>query len=218
VAQQGVFTKATAQLSTTSSASWIEELLHEVLLLPLIAIPVGLTALLTGAALATSRRGLTMLPQSPIRGILLVRWTRFVRTMARHPRSYDSPRGRLGAFGMDARRLSDVGLCNGPKKATVGGELGVWTATWKKPLTKEHYLQSLPVQYAAFRRSMQLMIPKVSGFVGCDVEGSRCTLSGLLGVGHLAGQSGVESWVKDASVRKKFKQTTETFNLTNGIF
>jgi hypothetical protein len=124
----------------------------------------------------------------------------------------------MGAFGMDARRLTDVGLCSAPRKATVGSELGVWTAAWQRPLTKDRYLRSLPVQYAAFRRSMQLMVPKVAGFVGMDVDGKKCTLSGLLGVSHLAGQSGVESWVKDASVRKKFKQTTETFNLTNGIF
>ena len=187
-------------------------------MLPLIAIPVGITALLTGAALATGRRGLSMLPRSPIRGVLIVRWTRFVRTMARNPRSYDGPRGRMGAFGMDARRLADVGLASCPKKTAVGGEVGVWTATWKKPLSKPGFLKSLPVQYVAFRRSMQLMAPKVAGFVGSEVDGKRCTLSGLLGVGHMAGQSGVESWVKDASVRKKFKQTTETFNLTNGIF
>jgi hypothetical protein len=187
-------------------------------LLPLVVIPIGITALLTGAALATSRRGLSMLPQGPIKGIVLVRWTRFVRAMARHPRSFDGPRGRMGAFGMDARRLADVGLCEAPKKTIVGGEVGVWTATWKKPLSKENYLKSLPVQYAGFKRSIQLMTPRVSGFVGKVVDGKSCTLSGLLGVGHLAGQSGVESWVKDASVRKKFKSTTETFNLTNGIF
>ena len=145
-------------------------------------------------------------------------WTRFVRTMARHPRSYDGPRGRMGAFGMDARRLADVGLCTAPKKATVGSETGVWTAAWKKPLSKEGYLRSLPVQYFGFKRSMQLMVPKVAGFVGADVDEKRCTLSGLLGVSHLAGQAGVASWVRDANVRKKFAKTTETFNLTNGIF
>jgi hypothetical protein len=121
-------------------------------------------------------------------------------------------------FGMDARRLADVGLCSDPRKTVVGSEVGVWTATWKKPISKPGYLKSLPVQYAGFRRSMLLMVPKVRGFVGTVVDGKSCTLSGLLGVGHLAGQSGVESWVKDASVRKKFKSTTETFNLTNGIF
>ena len=157
-------------------------------------------------------------PESPIQGILIMHWTRFTRTMARHPRSYDGPRGRMGAFGMDARRLADVGFCTSPKKVVVGHETGVWTAVWKKPLSKERYLKSLPAQYFGFRRSMQLMVPKVAGFVGADVDGKRCTLSGLLGVGHQAGQAGVASWVKDAGVRKKFAKTTETFNLTNGIF
>lgn len=187
-------------------------------MLPLLAVPIGLVGLLTGISLATGRRGLTMLPQSPIRGIVLVRWLRFTRTMARSPQNYESPRGRLGAFDMDARRLSDVGLAENLRKAIVGSETGVWTADFKKPLTKEKFLGSLPVQYEAFKRSMVQMTPAVVGFVGAEVDGCRCSLSGLLGVGHMAGVAGVASWVKSPETRKKFKNTTETFQLTNGIF
>jgi len=186
--------------------------------LPLIAIPVGLVGLLTGISLATGRRGLTMLPQSPIKGVVLVRWLRFTRTMARRPRDYESPRGRLGAFDMDARRLSDVGFAENPRKVIVGSETGVWTADWKKPISKDVFLGSLPVQYEAFKRSMVQMTPAVVGFVGTEVDGCRCSLSGLLGVGHMAGVAGVASWVKNPDTRKKFNNTTETFQLTNGIF
>jgi hypothetical protein len=62
------------------------------------------------------------------------------------------------------------------------------------------------------------MVPRVSKLVGADVGGVKCSLSGLLGVGHMAGASGVEGWVRDATVRAKFGKTTDTFNLTNGIF
>lgn len=190
-------------------------------MLPLVVIPAGIIGLLTGAALATGRRGLTMLPEakrSPLPGILLVSWSRFTTTMARHPKGYRSPRGRMGAFGLDGRRLVDVGFMTKAKKATVGGETGVWVGEWKAPLTEEIYLKSLPAQYASFRRSMVAMLPKVQGFVGTKVDGKTATLSGLLGVGHLAGESGVESWVKDERMRRKFGKTTEAFNLTNGIF
>lgn len=187
-------------------------------MLPLIALPVGLIGLLTGAALATGRRGLTMLPKSPIKGVVLVSWTRFTTTMARHPRGGKTSRGRLGAFGMDGRRLADVGFMTTPKKVTVGSETGVWVGEWKKPLSEELYLKSLPAQYASFKRSMVTMAPKIQGFVGAKIDGKTATLSGLLGVGHLAGEQGVASWVKDAGIRKKFAKTTETFHLTNGIF
>jgi hypothetical protein len=187
-------------------------------MLPLLALPVGLIGLLSGAALATGRRGLTMLPRSPIKGIVLVSWTRFTTTMARHPKGYRSTRGRLGAFGLDGRRLADVGFMTNPKKTMVGSETGVWVGEWKKPLSEEIYLKSLPAQYASFKRSMVKMAPKVQGFVGAKIDGKTATLSGLLGVGHLAGESGVQSWVKDAGVRKKFAKTTEAFHRTNGIF
>ncbi len=119
---------------------------------------------------------------------------------------------------MDARKLADVGLASAPRKTTVGNETGVWTADFRKPLTKEVFLKSAPVQYAAFKRSMVSMVPTVKGFVGAKVDGVSCSLSGLLGVGHLAGSAGVASWVRDPLVRKKFQKTTDTFNLTNGIF
>ena len=187
-------------------------------MLPLLAIPIGLVGLLTGISLATGRRGLTMLPKSPIRGIILVRWTRFTRTMGRRPRNYESPRGRLGAFDMDARRLSDVDFAENPHKVIVGSETGVWAADFKKPLTKDAFLGSLPLQYEAFKRSMVQMTPAVVGFVGTEVDGCKCSLSGLLGVGHMAGVAGVASWVKSPEIRKKFKNTTEMFQATNGIF
>lgn len=174
--------------------------------------------LLVGAALATDRRGLTMSPKSPIRGVLFVRWLRFTKTMARHPRTYESPRGHLGAWSMEARRLADAGLCTSPRKATVGSETGVWTAEWKKPLTKEKFLNSAPLQYAAFERSTTRMIPAATPLVGTVVNGKKCTLSGLLGVGHLAGSGGIQSWVTDPAVRARHPKTTQAFEAANGIF
>ena len=183
-----------------------------------VAIPVGIIAFLTGIGVA-ARGGSRSAPQdSPVKGVVYVRWLRFTRAMARHPLSYDSPGGRVGAFGLHARRLADVGLANSPRKTTVGEEVGVWTADWRKPLSKAGFLKSPPLQYEAFRRSVVDMVPRVSGLVGSDVGSSKCTLSGLLGVGHMAGVSGVEGWVKDARVREKFQKTTDVFNLTNGIF
>ena len=188
---------------------------------PLIMIPIGIFAFLGGAVFGRSRKGLSMtVPKkgSPIDGVPLLKWERFVTVMAVTPRQRVTPRYRLGTFGMDARRLSDVGFMVTPRKATVGGEAGVWIGEWKKPLTTDKFLGSMPAQYVAFKRSMSRLAPRVSGFVGAEVDGTKCSLSGLLGVGHLAGEAGIESWVKNPDVRKRFKSTTANFNRTNGIF
>ena len=180
-------------------------------------IPVGLIALLVGAALGTGRRGLTMLPESPVRGIVIIRWRRFHRLMARHPRGYDLS-GHLGAWGMNARSLHDAGLVDAPKKVTVGRDVGVWSGEWRAPLTKGKFLASLPLQSRAFELATQKLVPTATPLVGTLVDGKPASLSGLLGVGHMAGAAGVVDWVKNPASRKKFAKTTETFNLTNGIF
>jgi hypothetical protein len=159
-----------------------------------------------------------MLPKSPLPGILIVKWIRFTRIMARNPKVYSSPRGNYGMFGTDMRSLSDIGFATNPRKVVVGGETGVWDADFKKPLSKEKFLASGPAQYAAFSKSMAKLMPHVIPHVGVQVNGTKCTLSGLLGVGHHAGAAGVASWVADPLVRKKFGKTTRTFHLTNGVF
>ena len=188
---------------------------------PLFLLPFGIFAFLGGAAFGRSRKGLSMTPPpkgGPLPGIPLARWERFITVMAIAPKRQVTPRYRLGAFGLDARRLADVGFMVSPHKSTVGSEAGVWVGEWKPPLTTEKFLDSMPAQYTAFKRSMARMAPKMAGFVGADVDGAKCSLSGLLGVGHLAGEAGVKSWVENPDVRKRFKSTTANFAKTNGIF
>jgi hypothetical protein len=188
---------------------------------PIALIPVGIFSFLGGAALFRSRKNLSMLPpekQGPLPGVSSLSWMRFITIMAVAPKTSVTPRGRMGTFGLDARRLSDVGFMVKPKKTTIGGETGVWTGEWKAPLTTEMFLKSTPAQYEAFKRSMRIMTPKVGGFIGADIDGVKATLSGLLGVGHLAGEAGIESWVKNPETRRKFKTTTANFHRTNGVF
>jgi len=188
---------------------------------PIALIPVSIFSFLGGAVLLRSRKNLSMLPpekQGPLPGVPIAAWTRFISIMAIVPKKTITPRGRMGAFGLDARRLADVGFMEKPRKATVSGETGVWVGEWKAPLSTEKFLNSTPAQYEAFKRSMKIMAPKVGSFVGTDIGGVKATLSGLLGVGHLAGEAGVESWVKNEDIRRKFKATTANFIKTNNIF
>lgn len=188
---------------------------------PLLLLPVGVFSFLGGAALTTSRRGLSMLPPerpSPIRGVPALSWEKFVTVMVVAPKRHTTPRGRFGMFGMDARRLADVGFMANPRKAVVGAEQGVWTGEWVPPLSGDKFLSSTPAQYEAFARSMRRMAPSVSKLVGLPVGPARCSLSGLLAVGHLAGEAGVKSWVAEPAVREKFKATTANFERANGLF
>jgi hypothetical protein len=187
---------------------------------PVVLIPVGIFAFLGGAAFGRSRRGLSMTPRtsSPLPDVPLLSWERFVTVMAVSPPRSVTPRRRMGMFGMDARRLADVGFMEEPRKSSVGGVEGVWVGRWRAPLTTEKFLDSTPAQYEAFSRSSRRLAPKVQGLVGRVVDGQECSLSGLLGVGHLAGEAGVAGWVADPSVRKRFRATTATFHRSNGIF
>jgi hypothetical protein len=145
-------------------------------------------------------------------------WEEFVSVMESAPRDKISSRYKLGAFQMDARKLADVGAMTEARKVSYGPEMGVWMGKWAPGLSERAFLGSMPLQYAAFVRSVRATAPKVSQHVGKVVEGKTATLSGLLGVAHVAGIAGVASWVSEPAVRKRFASTTSMFHRTNGIF
>ena len=103
-------------------------------------------------------------------------------------------------------------------KGKRGEEVGAWLGQWCQGLTEEKFLGNLPVQYAVFVRSMRAAAPKVSPLVGKVVDGKIATLSGLLGVSHVAGERGVEGFVTDPQVRTRFPSTVAVWTRTNGIF
>jgi hypothetical protein len=189
---------------------------------PISILPISIFSFLGGALLGrSSRKNLSMLPpgkMGPLPGIPLYSWSRFVAIMAMAPKTTSTSRGRMGTFGLDARRLADVGFMSKARKAAMNGETGVWVGEWKSPLSTEKFLASTPAQYEAFKRSMRGLAPAVGAFVGADIDGVKATLSGLLGVGHLAGEAGVASWVKNPEIRRKFATTTKNFHATNNIF
>jgi len=179
---------------------------------PLLAIPAALVGYLIGRR-AAGRKAESM-SGSPLDAVTLGAWEKFVAEMAKSGKAEKGRKGKMGAFQMDARRLADVGAM---KKAWKTPE-GSWTGEWSAGLTETAFLGSMPLQYAVFVRSMRAAAPKVSPLVGREVEGKKASLSGLLGVSHVAGERGVLSFVEDADVRRKFPATSEAFKRTNGIF
>lgn len=190
-------------------------------MIPAILLPFGVFSFLTGAVLGTSRKNLSMLPPpktNPFVGVPTASWSRFVTIMAIAPKAQVTPRRRFGMFGLDARRLADVGFMASPKKVSIGSEGGVWSGDWVTPLTEKKFLESTPAQYEAFGRSMRLLVPRAAPHVGKVIDGKKATLSGLLAAGHLAGTAGLEGWASDPAVRQKFGATTKNFEKANGIF
>jgi len=189
-------------------------------LLPVV-LPVAIFSFLGGVCLGKSRRGLSMLPperSSPLPGVPRLAWEKFVAIMVVAPKAHRSKRGRLGYFGMDARRLADLELVRNPRKVRLGGEDGVWAGDWVAPLTEDGFLGSAEAQLEAFNRSCRRLASKAAPHVGEVVDGRRASLSGLLAVGHLAGEEGIAGWTLDPAVRKRFEATTARFAEANGIF
>lgn len=180
---------------------------------PLLIIPAALVGFLAGRVTGKHKAS-----RAPLPGVPFAAWESFIAVMSVAPKSHVSKRYKLGTFQMDARKLKDVGVMKTAVKGVYGDEAGVWMGAWTPPLTESAFLGSIPLQYAAFVRSMRAAAPKVSGLVGAVADGVKCSLSGLLGVSHVAGEAGVESWVRDPEVRRRFKATTDTFKRTNAIF
>ena len=154
----------------------------------------------------------------PLAGVDIDGWEKFVSKMAVADKKQVGRKGKLGAFQMDARRLADVGAMVKAWKGPRGAEQGAWVGQWRPGLTEASFLGSMPLQYAVFVRSMRAAAPKVSPLVGIAVDGKVATLSGLLGVSHVAGERGVEGFMRDPAVRTRFPSTAEVFSRTNGIF
>jgi hypothetical protein len=185
---------------------------------PILLIPACLSSLITGISLGTSRRGLSMLPESPVRGVPMRAWRRYVAVMVVARPATRTPRGRLGAWGMDARHLRDAGLMTETHKATVGAETGVWCGSWVDGLDEAKFLGNPELQRAAFEATSRKLVPEARKHVGKVIGGVPCSLSGLLAVGHHAGSAGIAGWADDARVRAKFGNTTKSFERSNGIF
>ena len=179
---------------------------------PLLAVPFALIGYLVGRKAAEKK--VTSKSGAPLDDVTLGAWEKFVAEMAKHARGEVGRKGKMGAFHIAARRLADVGAMSEAWKKSDGS----WTGSWSPGLTESAFLGSMPLQYAVFVRSMRAAAPKVSPLVGSKIDGNVASLSGLLGVSHVAGERGVASFVSDADVRARFPATSEVFGRTNGIF
>lgn len=149
-------------------------------------------------------------------------WAKFARALATGKPDKLEPRGKLGIFGLGARRLEKLGVMTDVHKVTGDGK-PFYMGRFVAPLTLAKFLDSPKLQYKVFCQSMkdyrkQLHKSKLDKELGKEIDGEPLTLSGLLGLSSAAGIKGAKSWLKNPADRERFPHTTETFLKTNGLF
>ena len=149
-------------------------------------------------------------------------WKTFARKLATQGIGEISESGRLGVFGLGARRLKDLGLMDDVKKIELEGKL-VYMGSFIPPLSMERFLNSPRVQYNIFKRSMvdyhkSIKESGLDKLIGKEIAVEPLTMSGLLGLASQAGIKGAKSWLEKPKERERFPHTTQTFLETNGIF
>jgi len=159
--------------------------------------------------------------KSPLPGVNDAHWTAFTNLFRGKDIAEISPAFHLGLFNIGFLRLRDLGLADDVKQQEYNGRR-VWQGKLKPPLTVKAFLANPAVQYQVFARDMRdradFIRTNYMDYVGKDIEGQKATLSGLLAAVKLAGTKGFDSWVKRATERKKFENTTKGYLAANGIF
>lgn len=171
-----------------------------------------------GAAISSQsrKRGSKAASSEPLVSVPRLSFAKFVALMACSPSSFKSSTGKLGAFQFSPKRLQDLGLVN--ETFRMSSPSPMWVAVWRPPFSEDLFLSSPKVQYATFVKSCRKYLPIAMSHSSKNIDGKISTVSGILGVLHVAGENGFASWFSDPKVRKRFTNTTSTFNNTNGVF
>jgi hypothetical protein len=159
---------------------------------------------------------------SPFREVSDLAWTRYVRAMATGRPHTITPDGRVGIFGMELRRLEDIGLVRDVRRVERDGRTS-FEMEWAEPsLSLERFLHDGALQYKAFARSAAdqrtELLTHYRAVVGRRVDGKTATLSGLLGVAHEGGLGGLAVWLSGDADPTTQAQLSSVFGRTTGIF
>ena len=154
-------------------------------------------------------------------------WREFIRTLATQEIEEVSANGKMGTFGIGARRMKDLELMTDVKLQEFqdedGESINMYMGKFILPLTLERFLQSPKIQYNVFKTSIaeyrdSIIKNKMRDLIGKNVGGEILTMSGLIGLTSQAGIKGAKSWIARPEERERFPHTTQTFLETNGIF
>jgi hypothetical protein len=158
---------------------------------------------------------------SPFPGIGDEAWTRYVHAMAIGRPGTITADGRVGIFGMELRRLEDLGYVQNVRKVERDGEVS-FEMEWIEPYSLDGFLRDGALQYKAFARSTAdhraTILGQYRAAIGQVVSGQVATLSGLLGVTHQAGLGGLAMWLSGQGDPITQTHLTSAFVRTTGTF
>lgn len=155
-------------------------------------------------------------------------WRRFVKRLSVQDFEEISDSGKIGRFGIGARRLQVLGLMSDVKLTETqlpdnDGAISMYMGKFVSPLSLKRFLSNPPVQYNVFKTSMTeyrdaIVKGGMGKLIGKNIGGEILTMSGLIGLASQAGIKGAKSWIAKPQERERFPHTTQTFLETNGIF
>lgn len=164
-----------------------------------------------------------LVPQAPrvlkseIDGVSDEAWTEFARALKTAEPGAVSASNALGMFELRPRRLADLGIMRNVSMVRSPTKRMVWVGEFVKG-TQKQFLASPKAQYEAFAKSMGLYVDGLRDGSIARPDGGvpdGMTLSGVLGILHRCGPSGLKNWNDED---KRFDETIALFQRTNGIF
>ncbi len=155
---------------------------------------------------------------SPIEGVSDEAWTEFACAMRTAQPTAVSASNALGAWEIKPRRLADLGLMKELHRTRAPTGRMVWVGEPIAPFTIRGFLEDLPMQYRTFAESMRRYVAGLRDGSIPRPDGGRpagMSLSGILGILHRCGPSGLKSW---NDPEKQFNDTRELYDRANGVF
>ena len=151
---------------------------------------------------------------SPLPGATPAQFWDFFRRMRRFPLG-DVVKGPkedyFGSFHLGTRTLGDLGVMT-VHRAPDGRYVGSWKVT--------DFLTSAKSQYLAWLKLAQeyraVIVGRHGSVIGTTVDGTRLSLSGLLGLAMSGGLATLAKWLESPADRKP--ETTALLRRYNGVF
>jgi len=166
------------------------------------------------------------LARSPLPETDAAGWARFAHALRTGEPSTITPDGRLGMWALSPRRLGELGIMDNVRQVAGPGGRKLWAGEFRAPWTSAAWLADARAQLAALaveaahHRKAILADAELRAHLGAPLAGETApvTLSGMLAIAHVAGISGLKSWLAEPGDRQKFTRTTALFRRATGAF
>lgn len=156
--------------------------------------------------------------RSPLAGVPLPAWQKFVAALEVQRMDAVSSRGGLGSYDLRPRRLEELGYVQDLRRQggkARGGQPQVYVCRFRPPLTQERFLKDPTAQMEALARSMRLYEQELH--TGALQRPKGLSLAGVLAILHSGGR-GALAQVADQGTAALFTHTRAVYERAQGAF